>query len=517
MNYVKQPWRHQEKAIQDAIKLYEEIKKEARPEAQAGYALFMEPRCGKTGTAINILRYLCNQERRKLRTLIFCPSRVVPNWKVEFGQHSKFDQSKIVLLQGTGKLRVSLFKDGARGEAQIFITNYESLLMPDLFREFSAWNSEFIIFDESHRLKDLGAKRTKLAERLANPRRIHGENELGDPCQSPQPPYKLILTGSPVLNSLMDLYSQFRILDGGETFGYDDYRTGRREPLSFQGFRQTYFFDHNAGMPRHKYFPKWELKLDSLEQISKLIAKKSVRVTRAECLDLPPCEQVTIETELSPEQKKLYTEMKKDFITWFRAQPVTAKLALHQTLRLLQITSGFVKTEEGKELYLHDIPKQTALRELLADLSPSGKCLVWSVFKENYRQIREVCDDLKLPYVEVHGEIGASQQDRNVKAFQEDEKIKVFIGHPESGGEGINLVQAPYNIFYSRNHSLKHSIQASARNQSQDSAHVKTVRYDIIAKNTLDETVANLVIGKEKMADEVYSGIILKNILQDSL
>lgn len=509
MNYFKQPWPHQEKAIYEAIKLYEEIKKNARPEAQAGYALFMEPRCGKTGTAINILRYLCNASSRKLRTLIFCPPRVIPNWKVEFGIHSKFDQSKIVLLQGAGKRRVSLFKAGARGKAQIFITNYESLLMPDLFAGFSTWNSEFIIFDESHRLKDIGAKRTKLAEKLANPRWSTSD------CLRRQAPYKLILTGSPVLNSLMDLYSQFRILDGGETFGYDDYRTGRREPLSFQGFRSTYFFDHNAGMPRNKYFPKWELKRDSLEKISQLIAKKSVRITRAECLDLPPCEQVMVEVELSAEQKKLYGEMKKDFITWFKSQPVTAKLALTKSMRLLQITSGFVKTEEGKELYLHDNPKQTALRELLADLAPSGKCLVWSVFKENYRQIREVCDALKLPYVEVHGEISAKGQDENVKAFQEDEKIKVFIGHPESGGEGINLVQAPYNIFYSRSHSLKHSIQASARNQSQDSKHLKTVRYDIVAKDSLDEMVANLVIGKEKMAEEVYSEIILKNLLTE--
>lgn len=329
----------------------------------------------------------------------------------------------------------------------------------------------------------------------------------------------MILTGSPVLNSPMDLYQQFKILDGGQTFSYVDYRSGRTEPLTFRGFQHTYFTDRNAGMPKQKYFPKWELKtlerdrLDAMGEISRLITKKSMRIERKDCLTLPPNEEVVIEAELSSTQKKLYAEMVREFITWYKGNPVVARLALTKTIRLLQITSGFVKTEDGKEMYLDENPKQEALRELLTDIAPSGKCLVWSVFKENYRQIRAVCDSLGLPYVEVHGAIGSQAQDTAVREFQTNPAIRVFIGHPESGGEGINLVQAPYNIFYSRTHSLKHSIQASARNQSQDSQHLKTVRYDIVAKNTLDEVVAEIVRDKQKMTESVYAELVLKNLL----
>ena len=517
MNFKVPLWSHQQAAFNEMVRIYEETQLLPNPaQRQSGYALFFEPRCGKTPTAIAMLRYLCNRDRKRLRTLVFAPPRVLPNWKKELQAHANFGDDKIILLQGAGSRRFSTFKTGCANGAHIFITNYESLLMPDLFDAFAQWKSEFIIFDESHRLKSTTSKRSKAAEKLANPREKVGKETL-----IRQAPYKMILTGSPILNNLMDLYQQVKIMDGGETFGYWDYRTHRQEPLTFRGFQMTYFTDRNAGMPKDKHFPKWEIKtlekdnFDGKAAITKLIAPKSMRVERKDCLDLPPTSRVVIECELSAQQKKLYVEMKRDFITWYKNEAVVAKMALTKTLRLLQITSGFVKTDSGEEIYLDDIPKQDALHELLQDILPSGKCLVWSVFKENYRQIREVCEKLGVEYVEVHGDISSKQQDINVLRFQREENVRVFIGHPESGGEGINLVQAPYNIFYSRTHSLKHSIQASARNQSADSKHEKTVRYDIVAKGTLDHLVADIVVEKENMAQEVYAELILKNILQD--
>lgn len=492
MEFIKPLWPHQERAFNEAIRLYEENEKEGR--TQTGYALFFEPRCGKTATAINILRYLCAQRKSRLRTLIFCPPRVMSTWKAEILIHSKFAPAEIVLLTGSAERRA---KELASTGGSILITNYESLLMPRLFERFESWDPEFLIFDESHRLKDSRAKRSILAALLAE-----------------RANYRLILTGSPVLNSPADLYQQFKILDGGETFSYHDYRTNKLEPLSFKGFMNTYFVDQNLGMARHKHFPKWELRPGAMEEISTKIAKKSMRITRAECLSLPPNEEITLRVEMSPEQEKLYLEMRRDFITWYKESPVVASLAITKTIRLLQITSGFVKTEDGKEEHLVTIPKQRALQDLLEDLLPTGKALVWCVFKENYRQVREVCEALKVRYVEVHGLINASEAEKNIESFQKDEGVRVFIGHPESGGEGINLVQAPYNIFYSRNHSLKHSLQASARNQSQDSTHLKTTRYDIVARGTIDELVAEVVKQKEKMANAAYADLILKNLLQ---
>ena len=383
--------------------------------------------------------------------------------------------------------------------------------MEDLYAQFLAWKPDMIIIDESHRVKDGKAKRSKLLEKLCNPREKVGKEML-----IRNAPYRMILTGSPVLNSPMDLYQQYKILDGGHTFSYFDYQTNRMEPLSFRGFQMTYFTDKNAGMPKQKYFPAWVLKPGALEKISEKISQKGSRVTRKECLILPPNEQVTIRTEMSREQKRLYSEMKRDYITFIKSEAVVARLAMTKILRLLQITSGFVKTDAGKEIYLDSIPKQSALRELLTDILPSGKAAVFSVFTENYRQIREVCESLGVRYVEVHGGVSTRTKDANVALFKTDPTVQVFIGHPESAGEAINLSEARYIIFYSRTHSLKHSIQASARNQSQDSQHDRTVRYDIVARGTIDELVAQIVIGKEQMAEKVYAELVLKNLLADS-
>lgn len=518
LRYVKEPWPHQRRSVEEAIRIYEETL--ALPDARfrkAGYAFLYEPRCGKSGAAINVIRYLNNRTRRRLRTLVFCPPRVVPVWRTEFGIHSKFPEESISLLQGSGERRCKLFRDAGEGKAHIFVTNYESLLMDNLFELFCAWKPEILVFDEAHRLKDTRAKRSKRAEILANPRTvIGGEKRVVDA------PYTMVLTGSLILNTPMDAFMPFKIMDNGETFGYWDRGRNRQEPLTYRDFMLTYFTDRNAKMPKQKYFPKWEAKTtekdgyDGKGEISKKISAKATLVKRVDVLELPPCEEVRIPVPLSAEQRRLYQEMKRDFVTEYKSNPVVARMALTKTIRLLQICSGFVKTDEGQEMYLPDIPKQDALKELLEKLVPVGKCLVWSVFKENYRQIREVCDALKIRYVEVHGEISSAQQDRNVKLFQTDEDVRVFIGHPESGGEGLNLVQATYNIFYSRGHSLKHSLQAGARNQSQDSVHEKTVRYDIVAEKTLDETVVEIVLAKEEMTKELYADLILKNLLQDA-
>ena len=527
MRFVKPLWKHQMEGLNEAIRVYEEAKALPHPEMQqAGYALFYEPRVGKTPVAINMLRYLCNRNKARLRTLILCPPRVIQGWKREFEAHSKFPPEHVVLLKGSGERRLKLLKQGVVDGAHIFITNYESLLLGPLFEALASYKLEFLVLDESHRLKDKKAKRSKRAEFLANPREAtwdEGKQRFVMKRNGAKyaPPYKMDLTGSAILGSIMDLYWQFRILDGGETFSYYDYMTRKNEPMTESGFRLTYFTDLNRGMPKAKYFPKWELKtlkrdgFDSLAEVAKRIRHKSMRVERKDVLELPKNEFVTIEIDLSQEQKKLYSEMKRDFITWYKQEAVVARLALTKSIRLLQITSGFVKTEDGQEKYLDENPKKEALKELLEDLLPSGKVIIWSVFKENYRQIREVCESLRARVVEVNGEISSSQQDRNIVSFKTDPTCRVLSGHPESGGEGLNLVEARYIIFYSRNHSVKHWIQGWARNQSQDSTHENTTTYSLVARGTVDQLAAEHVQSNEKMADEVYANLVIKNILEN--
>lgn len=451
-------------------------------------ALFADPGTGKTRTAIEILRERMNQERRLLKVLVFTPPIVVSNFRAEWLRFSKIPPNQVVALTGSAVRRLKAFQAGG----SIFVTNYEALLMPDLYQAMLAWAPDAVIWDEAHKLKDRKSKRSKAADLLSNPR-----------TQTPQ---KILLTGSPVLKDEQDLFHQFLILDGGKTFG-----------ANFFAFQARYFRDRNAGMPKQKYFPNWEIMtakkdgFDAHAAMSALMEGRALYVKKSECLDLPPYIQTTVKVPLAPTQARLYKEMKQDLITYLGDDACVATLAMTKALRLMQIASGYLKTIEGEEIPLVTAgltPKQEALQELLEQITPTGKVLVWACWKQNYAQIREVCDRLGIGYVEVHGDITGAQKDKNVARFKTDDSVRVFLGHPGSGGIGINLVEASYSIFFSRTFSLEHSIQAEARNYRAGSErHTSITRYDLIAEETIEEIVLNSLASKIEIGEKLLSGL----------
>ena len=118
-------------------------------------------------------------------------------------------------------------------------------------------------------------------------------------------------------------------------------------------------------------------------------------VKKEECLDLPPLVRKTIKVELSPEQKKLYKQMKEELVAFVNDKACVASIALVKALRLMQITSGFI-TAEDEDISFKKTPRREALKELLEQITPHSKVLIWSVFKDNYKTIREVSDELKI-------------------------------------------------------------------------------------------------------------------------
>lgn len=494
-------WAHQKEAV-------------SRAQALHDYALFFEMGTGKTRTLLEILRSLFNQEGEVLRTLIFCPPLVIPNWVQEWKLYTKIDPKVIVPLTGPGARRVRDFENGAiRGvipgrtqDKKIFITNYEALLMKDLYALFLQWQPQVVVFDESHKLKSPSTARSKLAHDLANPYdRASKTRKLK--------PFTYLLSGSPILNSPMDIFQQFKIQDGGRTFG-----------SNYFAFRAKYFRDRNAAMPKDRYFPKWEPMsasrdaFDALGEIKSLISGQSMRVLKSECLDLPPEVSVLVNVGMSPEQTRLYKEMKSELLTYYKSKACVATLAITKALRLMQITSGYIaaetpgSTDERVELALEKTPKVEALRALLEELCVEGnhKVLVWAVFRFNYAQIRSVLDDLKIKYVEVHGDVSESKKRAAVEAFQSDPNCKAFLGHPGSGGIGINLTCAGYSIFYSRNFSLEHYLQARARNHrggSREAGHASITHYDLIVENSIDEIALQKLSSKQDLSESLLSSL----------
>ena len=481
LSYKVPPWQHQAVAIERAA-------------PADHFAFLFEVGTGKSAAAIHTLRHKYVAAGRVMRTLILTPAITLENWRREWFVHSEVRHTAIDVLTGTGVEReLSVLEHmKSREPANILITNYETLLMPKVLEALMAWGPEILLCDEAHRLKNIEAKRTKAAIKIADKADV-----------------RLLLTGTPILNSPLDLFAQWRILDRGETFGQNLY-----------AFRAEYFWDRNAGMPRQTYFPDWIPKTSCYARLRAKIEHCSMSVKKVDCLDLPPLVKRELPIALAPEQRRLYNEMKRDFIAFVKRSDgrelgvAVATLALTKALRLMEICSGFVTTEgeDGgprKKRTLTDNPRAAALKELLEDLGAEHKIIVWAVFKENYQTIRDVCDAVGLPYVEVHGDVSAKRKQEAVDTFNNDPRCRVFLGHPRSGGIGINLVASDISIVYSRTFSLEDDVQAEARNYRGGSEiHAKVTRIDLIAAGTIDEEIALRLRMKQAVGAKVLCGMV---------
>lgn len=469
---MKPLWKHQQIGLQKSLE-------------QDNFALFFEMGTGKTATAIHTIRHLCNRHKKLLKVLILSPKAVVYNWRREFEMHSKISQNDIVILDQAGKKRVSVFLDATSHDGgKIIVTNYESMQMKDLKSVISHWQPDILICDESHRLKNHESKRAKAVVGL-----------------SAKIKYKYILSGTPILNTPMDIFNQFLVLDGGETFG-----------KNFWAFRNQWFEDENAAWAtRPQHFPKYVPRPSTFKSFNTLIYKKAMRVIKSECLDLPPLVREIATVELSPEQKKLYNQMKEDFIAFIdselesgKSRAVVANLAVTKALRLQQIVSGFAKTEEGHIHEIKENPRLALLSEYLDEITVNHKVIIWATFHENYRSIAALCQKAQIDFSEYHGLIKNKDREENLSRFRNDPSCRVMIANPASGGVGINMTEASYSIFYSRSFSLEHDLQAEARNYRGGSEiHQKVTRIDLVAKDTIDELISQALANKQNMAEQI--------------
>ena len=468
MKYFIPPWDHQGKAIDIAS-------------PRDYYGLLFDPGTGKTATAINIYRHWCYQAGERLKGVIICPPVVIKNWKKEFEMHSTLGDY-IIPLVGTGIQREKIVRKYMHDKV-IFVTNYETLLMNKVFTLLYEYEPRIMILDESHKIKSYKAKRSKAALVLG------GLTEK-----------RLILTGTPVLNNAMDIFMQYRFLDRGERFGDN-----------FHVFRNTFFFDKNAAMPADRHFPNWVPNNLLEDELTEKIFSCAMTVKKEECLDLPPLITQDYVIELAKEQQKHYSEMKKDLITYLDDDACVAPIAMVKALRLMQISSGHMTLDTGEVKRFQDIPRDDALRDLLETITPGHKIIVWACFKENYKSIAKVCDKLKIKYCELHGGVSGKRRDKNITEFTDNKSVRVLIGHPLSGGIGVNLQAASYSLWYSRNFSLEAYLQARARNHRAGSEiHDRITEINLLAKNTIDYHVLEALRKKQSVAESVLD---LKKLL----
>ena len=442
------------------------------------FAYFMEMGTGKTKVLIDNLAMLYDKGKVD-GALIVAPKGVVGTWyNQELPAHlPDHIENVTVLWQANINKKQKdnldqLFKTGH--ELHILVMNVEAFSTDKgkLFAaKFLRSHKSLMAIDESTTIKNPKAKRTKNILSL-----------------SPICKYRRVMTGSPVTKNPLDLYTQCQFLDIHH-LGHE----------SYYSFRNRYALMKSANISGRSI--NLVVGYQNLGELSDKLKPFSYRVLKEDCLDLPDKIYMKREIQLTDEQKKLYKQMRQEALATLNGKTVTTMTALTQLMRLHQITCGHFSADDGT---IQEV-KNNRLSELLNVLEEvEGKAIIWAHYQHDVMNIFKLLEEKYGPGSVVHyyGKTLPEQRDYAIRNFKTNDKVRFFVGTPQTGGYGITLVQANTVIYYSNGYDLE------KRMQSEDRAHrigqKKTVTYvDIIAEDTVDTKIVKSLRKKINIASKV--------------
>ena len=442
------------------------------------YALFMEMGTGKTKVAIDNLAML--YDKGKINgVLIIAPKGVYKTWySQEFPIHMPTHvHYKMVLWQATinqkQKKRLDvLFKTGV--ELHVLIMNVEAFSTTkgvEFARKFLSCHETFMVVDESTTIKNPEAKRTKNIINLS----IHAK-------------YRRILTGSPVTKSPLDLYKQCEFLDP-DLLNHSSYYT----------FRSRYATMRSANFNGRSV--QLVVGYKNLEELSEKLKPFSYRVLKDDCLDLPPKTYMKRIITLTPEQQKVYRQMKQMALAEMNGKVITTMNALTQLMRLHQITCGHFKADDDS---IQPI-KNNRLSELLEVLEElEGKAVIWAHYQFDVQTIVKAIEEKygEKSVVTYYGLTPNEIRQTNLERFQTKDETRFLVGTPQTGGYGITLTAASTMIYYSNGYDLEKRTQSEARIDRIGQKFPMTY-IDIMAEDTVDERIVKALRKKINIATQV--------------
>ena len=431
-----------------------------------GFALLMEMGTGKTITSIAIVgkAYLTGKTKR---LLILAPKSIVAVWEDEFSKFADFPYS-LSVLTGTSQNKAKLLKNISHSGLEVAVVNYDSV--PLIEKELTAWHPDFLICDESSKIKNPTAKMSKATYRVAKL------------CK-----YRLILTGTPIQNNPLDFFSQYKILDDS-IFG-----------KSFYAFKNEYAILGTYNQPIG-----WR----KLPELVKKAHSIAFRVTKAEALDLPDIIDEIRPIALEDKAQKLYKAfVKESYMELSKGEQgapvaVTATNILTRLLRLQQITGGFIRPDEESERYEQiSSAKLDALEDVIdTAISENKKLVVIARFIPEIKEICKMLDKKKIKYAHICGEV--KDRAAEVDAFQNNPECMVFVGQLQTVSMGLTLTAASTMVFYSLSYNFADYSQARARihriGQKNNCLYIH-----LVVKNTVDETVLKALKQKENIATKI--------------
>ncbi len=425
-------------------------------------ALLLDCGLGKTPIILNSI-----VEMGLKNVLVIAPKNVAETvWEQEARKWKQTEHLKFARVLGNQKQRLAALREK---DVDIYLISRDNLVWFKNLEQPRIHLDRFsmIVIDESSSFKNPEAKRTMALYDLPHPR-------------------KVILTATPAPKNLLDLFSQYKILDCGWSLGDNYYE-----------FRGQYFYDKNGGFGKYK---NWQPVKGAEQEIFRLIDPITLSMRSKDLLHLPPKIDLVNTVCLSEGERAAYNKLKKECILKFieSADPernireVVAKNSGVLTMKLTQFANGFVysKDKGTNEFHVTDI-HQRKLDALEAILEAcNNECvLVAYQFTHDAERLAELATKMGLNWLNL-------KEPKNVLKLQ-NEGCDVAFLHPKSAGFGLNLQGASHRlVWYSLPWSYEEAEQTLKRVYRQGQKET-TYIHTLLCKDSKDEDIVQALSCKE--------------------
>ena len=476
----------------------------------------MEVGTGKTKCIIDeVLNYIIRQEEGQLiKIVVVCPKSLMTNWEREIKANIPTSLFWMSIVQLKGEINsidamMEAFSEPTR--IKWFIVSYDSV--GSMLTQLTMLKPTMLVCDESQYIKSSESKRFKAVRKLA------------EVCAM-----RRILTGTPVANTVLDVWSQFEILRPG-ALGFN----------TFAGFKKEYCKLDKSG-PFEKITGS-----KNLDKLKENMARMSFIVRKEQCLDLPDKMYDTHYVDMPPAMANIYNKFAEDFCVLLdNGSEIETEHIIVQMLRLSQICCGIVGSserflledgvetkisyadvlEDGQEEKIKknmtvipgaDLKMNEMIEDIEEVVSKGSKILVWSRFRQDNKILSKKLNDLGIWNGIYDG--GTNDKDRQdiVDAFNTNDDFKVIIANTGSGGVGLTLLGTKScpchtSFFYSNDFSFGKREQAEARNHRIGQTN-KVLYRDYVYRGTIEEFICRKLRKKKDLSEAVKNVGELKDFL----
>lgn len=440
-----------------------------------------------------------NVDMRKLPSLIICPTTLTGHWVEEFNKY--VPSLSVLALVGTPKTRQLTLNSGAVKRHDIVVTSYDTAR--NEVEKLSKYDWNYCVLDEGHIIRNTSSKLSKAVKQF---RAYH----------------RLVLTGTPIQNNVLELWSLFDFLMPGFLGTEKSFNERFSKPIAARSSGKASPADLEAATL-------------ALEGLHKQVLPFTLRRLKEDVLDdLPPKIIQDYYCELNDTQKSLYEKFTKQQKSGIERDTEEASVSARQHIfqalqymRKLCNHPAFVQHTKSElqsmmPLKISESPKLLALQQLLKDCGigiaenvvagvpeavSQHRALIFCQQREMLDLVEKSLLRESLPtvsYLRMDGSTPGPSRQKMVSKFNEDPSIDVLLLTTHVGGLGLNLTSADTVIFVEHDWNPMNDLQAMDRAHRLGQKRVVNV-YRLITRNTLEERIMGLQQFKMNIASSVIN------------